>query len=1600
MASVNAASTIHSQSTLSRKYDVDTSTIFNLAEQFNDADSTNKNSNSTQLLQEISLDAGRYDFHFSWINTMRLFIFPFFLMFSSLGLILIKTDEMNSISKNVYNVLRYIMIFTPEDTSFTVVLSVNLVFLVIYISLIIFLLHLIFLYKNESCPTNFQISFWLVLSRIIMPLFTTYISHIFSHSLYQLITNDIDNITVSSFIISIPLILTQILYIFFSCSVYNATPIIRSNDVSQLWFSYSRLDWMLNLILFFQALIQNLLLLISFPACTFVYFIFITAISVFLSIMIILRLPYIHPKANSVVLLASISSPFCSLFPIISYYQKNSVIGLLVLVVLIIILFFVSRLIINYRIHCIMSNFAKLSEIDPDDVRAELDPLSAAIMQLNPTRTVDFAKLNLNNEKDLSLYLRIGFLFNQQEVNNNLFIKWATDQNIKADLVLSACQVSYALQNDIRMLNTLEQLCHKLGSSPFNSHSFIIMFNHLRQGLLTQLNQPLLEAVGKAKKANRYLIASISEFWEAVLKQRLDVMTSILPEISNEMMRTNRLFQRLIRHYPKAPTVFKETVIFYHKSLGDHVKSMEAQSMYNKAKNHNSNRDSSSDSPSSTSFDDVDNDFRIRMEPWIEAQKVISGLKTPALNWLTALLIISYVSMIVIPIVVLVISLTNIRNFQTNIEPIETVGNITYSITRIPQLVRRKQLCRLNEIQRPPSSVGEPKGTLLEFFDEDMILPSLSKYDDLIKKGSDQFLSLCTSESVIYRTCIDDNHPMITGDSQKSSTAYELLMSYEVILNTIIQKGEDFDWLNANTTDEVLFIFQNYDELFNSFSNIFSSLSESMIDYSSLVTKITNIWLAVIWIFPIIIIVPIAVVMALIVKNEIKFVLKLFFIVPKNEISILRWSTKSKKNGKASRKFQQKLARQNSDSSDSGSSISATERKEMLTSQILLSRKSSRFLIEFMIPFVVFILFTMIMTSVGLYIFSASMKEIITVSNSYVQSIKVYSSALASYIWTQEIFSSHPMLYDYLSLKNKSHTYMRLLKNLFDDFFFRSKKFDLTPAILLGDDVLNTLFVSSSIDFNDSIKFDIDPVYGLVHSVYNSLSCDAHMRLLDEVSRFIYKTGEQSVNFTFNDMFVYHYEHLFFVHMNQFFLEGTVLFRHKMENERKDNVDQIVLIFVVMLSCQIIFILTVLLSAYFHLKHHILTSRYLMQLIQPESLLKSQTIVKWLSGNLTSKTRVFSFDLDRSNHSKSLLTEFVLKYTKSGLIITDENASIIKVNDIILSLFKTKESQVINRNLKEFLNEHLIDKDKGTSLKLLDNEVLKMREGASKTNKFSFYSSVIGANSQLIHLFIQVEGYNDHDDEFFEEGQFFPIARAFSVEVLDKTNECMQQNLVEVEKKKSENLIRSIMPEPITKLMNEGENDISFEVPKATVLYSNVFNWNDIIQNMNSYQVMSFLNKLFNSYDSILHRFPTVTKIKTNSDVYIAAGGLFRDSSSINSAEATTEFALKMLEAAEQISLELDMSIQITIGITTGGPLACGILGRIRPVFDIIGDIVNSAALMNSTGVPRCIHITDTTYEDIKYMNFSIREKESSGSSYDIEYGENEAKKTYLISLP
>ena len=222
-----------------------------------------------------------------------------------------------------------------------------------------------------------------------------------------------------------------------------------------------------------------------------------------------------------------------------------------------------------------------------------------------------------------------------------------------------------------------------------------------------------------------------------------------------------------------------------------------------------------------------------------------------------------------------------------------------------------------------------------------------------------------------------------------------------------------------------------------------------------------------------------------------------------------------------------------------------------------------------------------------------------------------------------------------------------------------------------------------------------------------------------------------------------------------------------------------------------------------------------------------------------------------------------------------------------------------------------------------------------------------------------------------------------------------QQEKAQQAKKKSEDLLYQILPRDIVVRLNEGEKDISFSVPSATVMFIDIVKFSEYSALLSPQEIMGNLSIIFSSFDNLLTKYPLLTKIKLIGDVYMCAGGLFNPNSPpAQHAEQMTRFAIEAIQQLEEINVKLNANLNVRIGINTGGPLIAGVLGTDKPVFDIIGDTINVASRLQSTSIAGKIQITHATYELIQNFEFEI---ETRGEVFLKGKGKTQ---TYLVSPP
>jgi len=200
--------------------------------------------------------------------------------------------------------------------------------------------------------------------------------------------------------------------------------------------------------------------------------------------------------------------------------------------------------------------------------------------------------------------------------------------------------------------------------------------------------------------------------------------------------------------------------------------------------------------------------------------------------------------------------------------------------------------------------------------------------------------------------------------------------------------------------------------------------------------------------------------------------------------------------------------------------------------------------------------------------------------------------------------------------------------------------------------------------------------------------------------------------------------------------------------------------------------------------------------------------------------------------------------------------------------------------------------------------------------------------------------------------------------------------LINEEKTKSDKMLASILPSLLIPRVQAGEKIISFNVQSASIVFIDIVSFTPWCSSTSVSKVMSTLNNLFKSFDSLINQKPTMSKIKCIGDCYMAAGGIFSDvNNPTQHAKEAIEFGLEAIDVVRRINSEMKIDLSIRVGINTGGPIVAGVIGTSKPTFEILGPSINLAHQMESNGVPMSVHATRSVIELIYGENYNIQEK-------------------------
>jgi adenylate cyclase len=192
---------------------------------------------------------------------------------------------------------------------------------------------------------------------------------------------------------------------------------------------------------------------------------------------------------------------------------------------------------------------------------------------------------------------------------------------------------------------------------------------------------------------------------------------------------------------------------------------------------------------------------------------------------------------------------------------------------------------------------------------------------------------------------------------------------------------------------------------------------------------------------------------------------------------------------------------------------------------------------------------------------------------------------------------------------------------------------------------------------------------------------------------------------------------------------------------------------------------------------------------------------------------------------------------------------------------------------------------------------------------------------------------------------------------------------------RSEELLTNAIPSSIATRLKHGEDRIAESYPATTIVFADIVGFSPWAQRTDPTRVIALLDDLFSRFDALAAAHG-VEKIKTVGDAYMAAAGA--PQARADHAEAAVGFGRAILAEVDGWRKANDLDLQVRVGLASGAVVG-GVIGRRRIVFDLWGDVVNTAARMESSGVPGRIHLAASTRELLGGEGFEERQVDVKG---------------------
>ncbi|MBK7937295.1 MAG: adenylate/guanylate cyclase domain-containing protein [Lewinellaceae bacterium] len=219
---------------------------------------------------------------------------------------------------------------------------------------------------------------------------------------------------------------------------------------------------------------------------------------------------------------------------------------------------------------------------------------------------------------------------------------------------------------------------------------------------------------------------------------------------------------------------------------------------------------------------------------------------------------------------------------------------------------------------------------------------------------------------------------------------------------------------------------------------------------------------------------------------------------------------------------------------------------------------------------------------------------------------------------------------------------------------------------------------------------------------------------------------------------------------------------------------------------------------------------------------------------------------------------------------------------------------------------------------------------------------------------------------FFEVNMILTTAIVYYLMERSLLYQTELQSILIAENKKSDALISNLLPQETADEIKATGLARAKSYPAATVMFTDFVEFSAFARTLSAEKLVEQIDFYFGAFDEIVRR-NGLEKIKTIGDSYMCAGGLPtpKNSHVHDVVKAALEIRQSVHRHRAEKLAQFGYPFDIRIGIHTGHVVA-GVVGNSKIAYDIWGETVNIASLMEQLCEPGRISISEATFALVK----------------------------------